>query len=174
MSETASVNWHSCLTYLNFIVFTNWNTTNVVFLFQFFRQWSGHQLPTNVWWRREVAFAVFAPIGGNVLVEFHFRLTTVVRWRKDATKTELNFDRRLNFSPKNPMLIEFEWDKNRKHAPTWNMLDDVPHNERLIERDWGYEHMRSSAWNRNFVQKFNFHRKIHVQHMNFKGIITGV
>lgn len=67
------------LTYLNFIVFTDWNTTHVVLLFQFFRQWSGHQLPTNVRWRREVALAVFAPIGGNVLVEFHFRLITVAR-----------------------------------------------------------------------------------------------
>lgn len=58
-------------TYLDFIVFTDWHTAHIVLLSQFFGQWGWHQLSANVWWRREMPFAVFAAVGGNVLVEFH-------------------------------------------------------------------------------------------------------
>lgn len=62
---------HNVCTYLDFIIFTDWHTANIVLLSQFFGQRCWHQLSANVWWCRKMPFAVFAAVGGNVLVEFH-------------------------------------------------------------------------------------------------------
>lgn len=78
-----SVNWkfmndlkcaYIWCTHLNFIVFADWHTANVVFLSQFFGQRCWHQLTTNVWRGSEVPLTVFAAVWGNVLVELHDEL----------------------------------------------------------------------------------------------------
>lgn len=112
VKQLSKMTFFFCWTYLNFVVFANWHATHIVLLLQFFRQWCWHQLPTNVWWGRKMTFTIFAPVGGNVLVEFHFRLTSVARCLPQKQKSKMTKKMGKNGEEENTTKIELNFGRS--------------------------------------------------------------
>lgn len=71
---------------LNFIVFSNGQRADVVFLPKVFTQRGTHELSSDTGRRREMGLAAFTPGRTDIFVVFHF-FTTFPRWRTEPKRT---------------------------------------------------------------------------------------
>ena len=97
--------------YLNFIILTDRDVTDVVLLTEFLGQGSGHQLPANVRRSTKVTLAVLAPRRGNVGVQFHYSCPETCREEREAmcsvnvttTDSKQDLSAKLSTAPTTPL-----------------------------------------------------------------------